>query len=699
MRRAQQTKLIGGLLVFALMAVGSWYYSRDTLACGMFGEPDAGTKFNLYRNCMVNGVAGVATFFQVMPETLGYDTCWHRALDWVWAMNHAFDVDNETYYRWDEYQGGDANWVVVRQQSGIGRAFIEGFAADTCSTKYRTRSKAAANYLRLNWSSEPTPYEVIHETTHAVFGDMAYWHRKDSLAGVPRGPIRYSYDGGVTAIGIYFLKMYEYSKDGDTTAYYNMARKAAQYIKYVADTGWTVIGADSSFWAKWPIDNTEPPVYSSIHCEGAAGYAAFLDTMYLTARAKGDSDSATDLKYARGALQWLMDEAQFDTTDGGDTLYWWYRHPELAQTTDSSYSAVWGRGAAGISEAFLMGYKDLCGDSPALRPLYYHYAKGGARWVASKGEAHSGGLRWRYMFNDPEAIPFGDTVYYSSFCKGQGPIIRFFAEMYDAAQASQDYKGDTSFYYSFADTGRKYLEARKVKGYEGGYCWNGKEYVPPRSYSEYTLISVSLENGPQGLGTVMVDAAKLIGSEANPDSAYMALAYDCANWLKAEVHIDSIFPKEDDPVGGYKWPWRAVEDSITVSIMNCSRCWQGGQLIEPCTLLSPVNSDTFACSLYIHNAAGGNREDVFWWVDFLKGGNRFYFYDDSGTMEIALNADSVKYIVYPMNEWSEQEFPSQANPIAVNGSAAFWLDTLRDTLQRCYVLDQDCFRIYIIDEK
>ena len=399
--------------------------------------------------------------------------------------------------------------------------------------------------------------------------------------------------------------------------------------------------------------------------------------MYIAASDSGDSDSATDLRYAKAGLQWLMNVAH-DTIVDDDTLYWWEQFPE--NDSDETYSPTWGRGAAGIGETFLIAYQDLATTSTDSS-LYWHYARGAARWVPSQADPYGGGLRWPYFCGEET------LVYYTYFCKGQGPIIRFFAKMYDQAKESM-FNTDTSFFLAYADSGRMHLEGTKVKGYEGSdsYCWDGTDYVPDiPNDEEYTTISVSVENGPPGLGSALLEAATRIGSEESPDSAFMAIAYDCANWLKAEVHIDSVFPKETDPdpVGGYKWSWRAAEDSITIEIENWSAC------SDPCIL---TTEDVLVCSLFVHNHKNTETDSIFWWVDFLKGGNRFYFYDDSGSVTIDSGGT---YTVEIQQDLSKFSLPRSANPVSVNGSVAYWLD--KSNRETRYTLDQDCFRVYIME--
>jgi hypothetical protein len=188
MERVMRARLIGGMLLSIFMVGGAWYFSRcDSLACNLsIGEPDQGSKLNLYRPCLVNGVSGVAQFLQAMPDSpVSYDTCWQRALDWIWAMRYKFPVSEGEYYRWAEFQGDNEDTAVVRQQSGIGRAFIDAFAALPGSTKYRDRAKEPALYLMLHYEGIPQ-YIVMQDSTHGTFGDMVFWQRKD-IAGTPDG--------------------------------------------------------------------------------------------------------------------------------------------------------------------------------------------------------------------------------------------------------------------------------------------------------------------------------------------------------------------------------------------------------------------------------------------------------------------------------------------------------------------------------
>jgi hypothetical protein len=668
MEKRRKSTLIGSLFFLALLLVGSWYFSRDSLACTHAQQPQgSGARLNKYRTCMVNGVSGVARFLQEMPDS--FSATWQKAQTWVWEMRYPFTVGGNQYIKWPQQQGDNVDTVVMRPHAGIAATFMEAYKASD-DTVYRNHAREVTKYLKLN--DPEHSYVVMHEITHEDFGDMVYWNFWDAN-GTPCGQIRYSYDGGISAIGISFLTMYAASKTAaDSDTFYDAARRAAQYIKYVAVTGTT----DDTLWAKWTINNdAQNPVYASGHCEGAAGIVTFLDSMYVFA---DDSDSTTDLQYARAGLRWLENEAQ-DTTINDVKHYWWYQYPSKLndpENPDSSYSPVWGRGAAGISETFLMGYEDLTGASQTLQDKYWGYAEGAAKWVHLKAETYSGGYRWRYMFKDPDE---SDTIYYTYFCKGQGPVISFFAHMYDEAADKND--SDSTLYYDTADSGRVYLDATKVEGYEGEgvYIWDGKDVVPEWPDSDYIPISVSIEGGPPGLGRAMLQAAKTIGSEQSPNSSFMSLAYHCANWLKAEYHADSV-------LGGYKWFWNTAEDSFTVEIRNKSYC------NDPCTL--DVN-DAFECSLFVYNKKNASAT-VFWWVDFLRWNKGFTFYDgDSGTVTIAAGDTEKVYIWHPLA--SLENLPQNVKLVSVNGNVGYWIPGKYDTL--LFSMDHDCFRVYVVDEK
>jgi hypothetical protein len=488
------------------------------------------------------------------------------------------------------------------------------------------------------------------------------------------------------------------TSDGDSAIYYQTARRAAQYIKSVAVESVVVSGGDTdTVCVKWSTGFGDT-LYTSTHCDGTPGVIAFLDTMYLFAQDKADGDTTTDLNYAMWGIRWLMNKAQrvLDTVQIGpplevDTLYWWYRFPDAADNPqnfwDTSYSAVWGRGVAGISETFLMAHKDLRIDSQDLQDTLWHYAEGGARWVFGEGSTSTGGLRWQYMHNEyPYDPPSHDTTwYFNCFCKGQGPILRYFLEMYDYARTLSD--ADSTFYFDCADTGYKYLDATKIPGYEGGYCWDGKVLDPERSDSDKKTISVSVENGPPGLGLTMLDAANILASAGHADSInYQNLATYTADWLNAEFHIDSIIPST--AVGSYKWTWHACEDSIEVEIINLSDCG------DPCEL-SSGSGDSCICSLYVHNRAQSQNasKTVFWWVDFLKWNKKFGFKGDSGTVAILPNSSHGERIAHGLDEWDN--LPAYGQPVSVNGSAGYWLDTQEGARQNLYSIDHDCFRVYV----
>jgi hypothetical protein len=670
MEKVRKTRLVGWMVVLTLMVGAAWYFSQDeTLACDPPVPLGASkTSLNFYRTSLVNGAAGSAWFFQVMPDS--YQSCWEGALKWVWNMNDDFLVGGKTYHKWPNMQGEATDIVMTRPQAGIGISFIDAYDLSS-ENSYRTCAKHAANYLML----DAEDYEVLQDTSYAPFGTQYYWQLNDA-SGSPTGPVIYYIGGGVPAIGIFFIKMYNQVNDAalDTT-YYRIARGAAQYMKEVAIDS-TGTGPTDPVWAKWKENSdVSAECYTNI-CRGTPGVIMFLDSMYVAAHDSGDSDSLTDLRFARAGLQWLMNEAQ-DNVVGNDTLYWWYQLPDNA--LDNSYSPMWGRGAAGIGETFLLGYNDLAhssGDSTT----YWHYAEGAGKWVHSKGEVNSGGLRWRYMYDDPGQT---DTLYYTYFCRGQGPVIRFFTRMYDQAKECGD--SDSSLYLACADSGRTYLDSTKVEGYQGGACWDGVDVVSdePDPDNDYTFISVSWENGPSGLGMAMFDASKYIGNATRADSAdsvkFMDLAFDCANWMKAELHVDTV-------LGGHKWSWRAAEDSITVKL----RSSQKDDTLD--------SDDTFVCTLWVYNWKNSALDSVFWWVDYLRSWDNKFTFVGGGQ-----NPDSGTFFNIPANDSVSEEIshsvgnfnnlPAEPESVGVNCSASFWLNKIDKT--KNYTLDQDCFRIWV----
>jgi hypothetical protein len=553
------------------------------------------------------------------------------------------------YYKWPLLQGETVDTVRTRCQSGVGLAFIDAYVEEPESTVYRDHAKDVASFLKLH----EVGWEVMQKGYETGFDSTVYWYVRfpEREAAV----VIYHYNGGVPAIANFFLQMYnKVGEPGADTGYYKYARRATQYMKVVADTGYTTVGETPVLWAKW-WETSDVEKYASYVCWGTPGIVGFLDSMYVAATQAQDSAAQGDRRFARAGLQWLMDSVKVDTTVSGDTVYWWYRYPDLADDEiDTTYSPMWGQGVAGISGTFLMvGFDDLAADS-ADSATYYRFAKRSARWVESMADPDNDvpGYRWVYRLGHTT----GDTLYYTYFCRGQGPVIRYFAEMYDHAKAYGD--GDSLLYLTCADSGRVYLDSTKVPAYEGTnvWIWDGCDVLPQDNPN--TLISVSLENGPPGLGLVMLLTAKAIGDAQNADSAkFTELAFHCANWLKAEFHDDLI-------LGGYKWPWRAAEDSITVKLVNQSTC------SDPCTLFV---GDTLKCDLWIYNWSSENKT-AFWWVDILRWNNTFKFFGDppdpdSGTVQISAQDSVVKNIEHVADKAPKEE----PKPISVNGSAGWWV--------------------------
>jgi hypothetical protein len=679
MRCGRREHLAGWFILLAVFAGAAWHFSQDESSACMLPEPESGSKagFNQYSVNLVNGAPGIAWFLMDMPDS--YSVYWKQALHWTMEMRIECGPEDE-YIRWPHLQGEKGDTVNTRPQAGTGLAFLDAFDK-TDSTIYQEYAIKAADFLMLHEGD----WEVIHEDSDATFGNYAYWYRCHPPDN--NNTVIYHANGGVPGIGTFFLQMYKKidSTELDTT-YYRIAREAVQYMKIVATCSLNSGDKEDPVWARWLEKNNSPSdKYATYLCWGTPGIVCFLDSMYRVAADLDLEDSLTDFRYARAGLQWLMDSVQVDTTDSGDTLYWWHRYPY--DTKDTTYSPTWGQGAAGIGETFLLvGLKDLARDDTDSA-MYYRFAKRAAKWVHSMAEPHSGGWRWVYRLGHTT----GDTVYYTYRCRGQGPILRFFARMYDQARDSVIADSDSALYRACADTGRMYLDSTKVRAYEGSdvWIWDGCDDDQPDS--PYKAISVSFENGPPGLGRVMLNTAQAIGAATSADSAdsvkFMELAYHCANWLKAEYHADSVF-------GGYKWPWRAAEDSITVELVNKSCATSP---TTPCTLRF---GDTFKCSLYIYNWSNVDKDNVFWWVDFLRWDNKFHFFadssgPDSGTISVPADSFIAVYVEHDMSQFNN--LPANAKLVSANGSAAYRLlyEYEADDTTKTFSLDQDCFRVWV----
>jgi hypothetical protein len=183
MGKAWKARLIGGIALTTLMVAGSWYFSYESLACKNTEDPPPAAHLNVYRPCMVNGVAGVASFLIAMPNT--YNTTWQKGLEWVIGMAHPFEVSGNTHYRWVSFQGDDtSDVVVVRQHAGIGGVFADAFSEVTDSAKYWEWAKRAAKYLMIHETTTSpacTVYMVMYKKYDAVLDSMVYWHYKDTL--------------------------------------------------------------------------------------------------------------------------------------------------------------------------------------------------------------------------------------------------------------------------------------------------------------------------------------------------------------------------------------------------------------------------------------------------------------------------------------------------------------------------------------
>jgi hypothetical protein len=375
MRRRWNARLVGFAVLFALLVGGAWYSSQDdTLACVVPVGHGDGSKLNKYRICLVNGVAGIGWFFMAMPDS--YATCWKQALDWVWAMRYQFDVGGSTYHKWPAQQGDDTSKVMVRQQADIGISFIDAYV-ESDSAYYRDCAYEVAKYLMIDSASTGGTYKVMHHSTDDDFGEGVYWRASDEH-GTPSGDTNYSYKAGSAEIGLYFLKMYaNAATSADSATFYSVARRCAQFLKAEAIIDSAGTGPTDPVRAKWKYKaRDEAYECPATICEGTPGVIRFLDSMYVAASDSGDSDSLTDLRFARAGIRWLKNTAQNAIVDD-DTLYWWKQYPDYAQ--DNTYSPVWGRGAAGVGETFLLGYKDLASNDQSLRNEYWHYAKGAAK--------------------------------------------------------------------------------------------------------------------------------------------------------------------------------------------------------------------------------------------------------------------------------------------------------------------------------
>jgi hypothetical protein len=685
MRKGRNRSMAGLLVLLALCASLSWYGSHvDSIACLLpVAESGNGTGLNVYSMVMANGAPGVAAFFKAIPDSYGFGDYWKGALHWTWEMRFPCGP-GDAYNKWPHFQGQTGDKVYLHSQAGIGCVFIDAYADKPESTAYRDHAKEVA---RLLMAYEPD-YKVLRKGYDEEFDSLNYWYKFEPPGENP--VVVYHANGGVSFIGVFFLEMYEKVGDSFCDTSYMIAHRAAQYMKSVAIADYE---ADTLLRARWKMqsdDNADScPTYL---CWGTPGIVGFLDSMYVAASEKGDSDdSLNHLRWARAGLRWIIDEVEMaatgDTGVDADTLYWWYQYPALADSGfDTTYSPTWGRGAAGIGGTFLLvGLPHLAADSTDSA-MYYRYARRAAKWVYSKANRDSWGFRWARFFGDTT----GDTLYYTYFCRGQGPIIRFFAEMYRQSRVTWFADGDSLLYLACADSGRMYLDSTKVPGYKGGYCWDGIEVVPEAPDSEYIPISVSLENGPPGLGLALLSTAKAIGSATSADSAdsvkFTELAFDNANWLKGQLHADTVF-------GGNKWSWRTAEDSITV------------KLISPCEDCTLDSDSTFVCTLWVYNHHQNDPptyptpvDTVFWWIDYLRFSTKQFKFigtgakADSGTIPVLANDSAFVPIEHKV--WNFGQLSPSLDTVGVNGSVGYWLEKFDgDTI--LYSVDHDCFRMWV----
>jgi rhamnogalacturonyl hydrolase YesR len=310
-------------------------------------------------------------------------------------------------------------------------------------------------------------YEVTKDPEYLKFSEGAGKYLFDYQ--YPDG--RVDWLNGAAGVGYYFLELLKVTNN---TAYLDQARKIGDWLitqRSEENSGY--------FW----VNSIRPSVVYTGFAHGAAGIGYFFSRLY---------EVTHDLKYldyAKGAAAWLF-SYMWEPSPG---QYCW---PRL--TSDTQPNSSWCGGSMGIM-LFLLQLVDSTGDQS-----YLEYAKGGTDWIVS--QVRTGAYRFNASF---------------AYCHGTPSIVHILYEMYHRT-GNQDY-------LEVARQGAQTLQTEAEKISANIFTWPHTKNLPH---------DTGLITGTAGVGNSLV----LYYSYDQNDS-YLEYARGAAHWLIscAEYHPPSFF--------------------------------------------------------------------------------------------------------------------------------------------------------------
>ena len=377
-----------------------WLINEAIVVGDGYKWPDSvGSSY--YYTDLYYGSPGIVTLFSELYKTTAEEEYLQYGVGGAqWLIEKALYEDGG--YKWPEREGLSLYYTgLYLGAAGTGDAFINLYEtlSDTIYLEYAT---GAANWL----------------LSVAVFEnqDECKWPSSQYASDYCTEIIY-----GAAGIGLFLLRIYYLTNNPD---YLNYARYAGNWLINQAKP----VGSGY----KWEVSNNCPYIYTGFS-HGAAGIGYFLAELFEY------TNDSQYLEYAKGAGQWLIDIAVFES--GG--CKWW---PKEGDTP--SYATGWCHGPAGTCLLFMKLYQ-ITSDN-----IYLTYAEMGSNWLISLAIPSGGGYKWPHY----QGSPNNDIT----ICHGAAGIGDFFLKMCNLTSEG--------FYYDYAEGAAEWLKSvADTSG--GGYRW------------------------------------------------------------------------------------------------------------------------------------------------------------------------------------------------------------------------------------
>ena len=336
----------------------------------------------------------------------------------------------------------------------------------------------------------------------------------DDLIGTKR--VNLDYNHGVAGTMAYLAEMYRITGDEKYKEYALGATRWMEKMAVPVDDGYK--------WLRmYNLENRKSfGEYWTGRCAGAAGTAMGLYRVYMA------TDDPTAKRLADGSLRWLMDIAE--KTEHG---YRWPRREGFKE-----YGNSYGKGAAGVGDAFLYGHVvnleperfvrlsivgwdyDVPKD-PADRKqsefLKYAIAVGDQLKATAIPEA--GGYKWPTVPNDNPTI----TQFTPWYCFGNGQIGLFLARLSKVT-------GDPS-YMEYAKGSIRWLASLRMPGYDKyigpyhreGWFTNPDQVMGAGNLAATGLIfmqAMTIMDAPEFIEPALACAKTLLGLRLEVNGTY-----------------------------------------------------------------------------------------------------------------------------------------------------------------------------------